>query len=162
MRVFRNYRSGVVVMGAVAMAGCYTLQPVATAPAPGNAVAYDISDAGRVALGGSMGPSLKRLEGRLIQAQADEVVVAVTSVEYLNGGSQTWSGEPVHLKQSYIANTFERRFSKSRTIALSAVAIGAVAAIVTQTLVGSGSGDPREQDPPGKDPGASTTRGRRP
>lgn len=142
-------------------AGCYSLQPVAgvAAPVDGTQVAFDVSDAGRVALGGAMGPSILHVEGRLVRRESDDFVVAVSSVSYLGGGTQAWSGEPVRFKPEYVNTTYVRRLSKSRTIAASALAIGAVAFFVTRSVVGGGTVDPL---PPPRDSIGTTSRGPRP
>jgi hypothetical protein len=148
-----------LTLGTILVAGCYVQQPVpGGALAPGKPVAFDITDAGRVALGGSMGPSVLHIEGRLLRRSNEDYVVAVESVQYLGGGTQAWSGEPVTLKPEYVGVTYERRLSKSRTIALSAAGIGALAAIVTTSLVGSGTHGGEE--PPG--PGGTTILPRHP
>ena len=140
--------------------GCYTLQPVASGTAPlDKRVAFDVTDVGRVALGGSMGPSIRRIEGRLVRREGDDYVVAVTSVAFLSGGTDTWTGEPVRLKPEYVGTAYERRLSKSRTIAASAVGVGAVAFILTRSIVGGGSG--AERLPP-RDSLGTTSRGPRP
>lgn len=146
-------RLAAIGLGACVAAGCYTMQPVATtAVAEGKEVAFDVSDVGRVALGGAMGPSLSQIEGRLVRRDSGEMLVAVSSVRFLTGGTQTWSGEPVRLKPEYIATSYNRRLSKSRTLAASAVGLGAVAFIVTRSVSGGGDVDaPR----PGENPGTS-------
>ena len=127
---------------ATLLTGCYVLQPVAgAAPADGTAMAFDVTDVGRVALGGAMGPSIAQIEGRLVRRESDEYVVSVSSVRYLSGGTQGWSGESVRLKPEYIATTYQRRLSKSRTAAMSALALGAVAFIVTRSVNGSGDAE---------------------
>jgi hypothetical protein len=35
-------------------------------PAVGEKVAFDVNDAGRVALGGSLGPEIAQIEGRVV------------------------------------------------------------------------------------------------
>jgi hypothetical protein len=149
-----------VVTGVLLSTGCYTLQPVGGASlAPNDRVAFDVTDVGRVALGGSMGQSIAQIEGRLIrQSAADGLVVAVSSVSFLNGGSQAWSGENVTLKPEYVGVSYERRLSKSRTFAAAAIGVGAVALIVTRSLVTGG--DPATPPPP--PPEGSTSRGPRP
>lgn len=125
----------------VLVAGCYVLQPVpSTGSAPlGMKMALDVNDVGRVALGGSMGPEIGQIEGRLVSQQNGEYVVAVSAVRYLRGGEQTWTGEKVSIKKEYVGNTYERRFHRGRTIALStAVAGGLFAIAVSQDLFGLG------------------------
>ena len=155
----RPIQHGACVVGALLSTGCYTLQPVAGgAPAAGREVAFDITDAGRVALGGSMGPAIRRVEGRLVRVDADAYAVSVTGVDFISGTSQTWSGETVTLKRDYVATSYARRFSPARTIALTAVGVGAVALIVTRSLVGGGTPDSPSPPPPG----GQSSRGPRP
>ena len=131
-----------VVALSSALAGCYTLQPVGgTTPQPGTAVAFDINDAGRVALGGSMGPAIAQVEGRLVDRESTDYVLAVNAVKLLDGGEQTWRGERVRIKPEYVASSYERKFSKGRTIAISAVGVGALAFIVTRSILGAGNVD---------------------
>ena len=130
VQMLRN--AGIAAMG-LTLVGCYTLQPSrGVTPAIGERVAFDVNDTGRAALGGSMGPEIGQIEGRLLQRDTAQYVVAVSAVRLIRGGEQVWSGEPVH-------------FSKGRTIALSALGVGAVAFLVTRSL--TGSGDPQEKIP---------------
>jgi hypothetical protein len=122
--------------------GCYELQPVrGTAPQPGSGIGLDINDVGRVALGGSMGPEILQIEGRLVQSDNTEYVVGVTTLHLLQGGEQVWHGEEVRVKKEYVTSVYERRFSPARSAALAAVGIGAVAYIATRAIAGSGSID---------------------
>lgn len=128
------------VAGAVwSLVGCYTLQPTgAGAPRPGEKIAFDVNDVGRAALGGSMGPEIGQIEGRLMQRDTTQYVVAVSAVRFLRGGEQPWSGETVRIKPEYVTTTYSRHFAQGRTLALGALAVGAVAFIVTRSLTGSG------------------------
>jgi hypothetical protein len=124
------------------LVGCYALQPTGgTVPQPGTIIGLDISDAGRVALGGSMGPEILQVEGRLLQADNTEYLVGVTSLHLLQGGEQVWHGEQVHVKKEYVTSVYERRFSPGRSAALAAAGIGAVAFIASRAIAGSGSID---------------------
>ena len=77
--------AGVLTLGA-SLAGCYTLQPARGAtPVVGEKVAFDVNDAGRVALGGSLGPEIAQIEGRVVGHDSGEYVLAVNEknvVEY--------------------------------------------------------------------------------
>lgn len=138
----RSFRCAAVAAAAALQVGCYTLQPTGGgAPTPGTQIAFDLNDAGRVALGGTIGPSIAQLEGRLVRADAGDYLVAVSSVKYLTGGTQVWSGEPVRVRPEHVGTTYQRRLSKSRTIAAGAIGIGAVAFLVTRSIIGGGSTD---------------------
>lgn len=143
VQMLRNV--GAAAMG-LNLVGCYTLQPNrGGAPVIGERVAFDVNDTGRAALGGSMGPEIGQIEGRLLQRDTAQYVVAVSAVRFIRGGEQVWSGEPVRIKPDYVATTYTRHFARGRTIALSALGVGAVAFIVTRSLVGSG--DAQEKTP---------------
>jgi hypothetical protein len=107
---------------------CYTLQPsTAAVPAPGTRLAFSINDVGRVALGGSMGPELRQVEGNLQAKDGDDYVVSVRGVELLQGGYQTWAGETVRLKSSYVSAIREKKFSPAKT----ALAVGGAAVVMS-------------------------------
>lgn len=131
--------------------GCYTLKPMTQAtPEPGTVVALDINDAGRVALGGSIGPEVGQIEGRLLTQPNGEYEVAVSTVRFLRGGQQIWSGERVRVTRDQVGNSYVRRFDRGRTIALSAAVVAGVAAVVaSRDLFGFGA----EPDPPTEPPG---------
>jgi hypothetical protein len=133
---------------AVAMVGasaCYTLEPIrGSSPVLGTRIALDVNDAGRVALGGSMGPEIDRVEGRLIERTNGEYLLGVTSVVLLRGGVQTWKGEQVVVKPEFVSTVYERRLDKARTGLFAAVVAGSVIAIASQSLLTSGSEDPAQ------------------
>ena len=112
----------------VASTSCYTLQPSAAAvPAPNTRLAFAINDAGRVALGGSMGPEIRQVEGNLQAKDGDDYVVSVSGVDLLQGGFQTWAGETVRIKSSYVSAIYEKKFSAAKT----ALAVGGAAVAVS-------------------------------
>ena len=132
--------SRVAIVGAVLLAGCYTLQPVmGPAPEAGTRLAFDVNDAGRVALGGTVGPEVGQIEGHLVSQENGDYVLAVSAIRFLRGGEQIWTGEKVRIKKEYVGRTYERRFHKGRTVALGAVVVGGLFAIaVSQDLFGLG------------------------
>ena len=148
MRMFRAYHVAGVAAGLVSLVGCYTLQPTRGAtPQVGEKVAFDVNDNGRAALGGSMGPEIGQIEGRLVQKDTAQYLIAVSAVRMLRGGEQTWSGETVRIRSEYVSTAYTRSFSRSRTIALGALGVGAVAFLVTRSILGSGD----EEKPPPTD-----------
>jgi hypothetical protein len=126
---------------------CYNLQPTSVAvPQPGTRIAFAINDVGRVALGGSMGPELRRVEGAFQSKNGDDYLVNVSGVQLLQGGFQSWAGESVRINSSYVSAVYERKFSKAKT----ALAVGGMA---VATVMFSSKGvrsflDPREETPP--------------
>lgn len=138
--------------------GCYTMQPViGTTPALGTVVALGINDQGRVALGGSMGPSIAEVEGRLIQHDDTSYVIGVTSIKNVGGTSQTWTGEHVRVRSAYVQSVSERRFSAARTAVISTLGAAAVAAMVATSLNGLSNGSDTA-NPGRKDSGNTTVR----
>ena len=125
------------------LAGCYTLEPARqlAAVAPGTVIALDLTDRGRAALGGSIGPEVGQIEGRLVSMDTSEYVLQVTGIRFLRGGEQTWTGEVVHVKSEYVSSRYERRFSTVRSVLFGAVAVGAVAVVAAKGLSGFGTGD---------------------
>jgi hypothetical protein len=147
-----------VAVAGVLLTGCFTMEPAGgVVPEMGREVAFDITDIGRVGLGGAMGPEIAQVQGRLVSRDRGEYVVAVSGVMMLKGGFQTWTGEQVHLKDEYVSTAYIKEFSRSRTVVASALGIGAFAYIVTRSLTASGT----EDLPPGG-PQGSTYRAPRP
>jgi hypothetical protein len=139
--------------------GCYTLQPTVVAvPEPGTRLAFTINDVGRVALGGSMGPELRRVDGHLQSKDGDDYFVNVVGVELLQGGYQTWAGETVRINSSYVSAVFEKKFSTGKTILATTAVVGIVAALAFNKGIRSFI-DPTEVPP---DTGVATRRGRMP
>lgn len=129
--------SRLITLAGVSMlsVGCYTLQPAAAAaPVPGTRLAFAINDAGRVALGGSMGPELRRVNGSLNSKEGDDYFVNVSGVDLLQGGFQAWAGETVRINSSYVSAVYERKFSRERTIIASVLAVGAMVMLVKGPL----------------------------
>jgi hypothetical protein len=145
---------------ALAVGGCYTLHPTyGVMPAVGERVAFDVNDAGRVALGGSIGPEIAQIEGQLLEQQGQELRLAVSTVRLLRGGEQVWRGESVTLRQEYLGTSYVKRLSPGRSIALGVVTIGGFTAFMLSTnLFGLGLDEPA----PGDDDSTSTTRLGRP
>lgn len=117
-----------------------------TALTPGRQIAFDITDAGRVALGGQMGPEIDQVEGHFVEAQNGDYILSVSSVKLLRGGTQVWAGEQVRINKQHVNRVFERKFSRGRTIALGVVAAAGVYFLFGQQL--NVFGFPEEGDPP--------------
>jgi hypothetical protein len=141
-RVRRSLTACVSVFLLGFISGCYTFMPAAMNPAPGTDMVLGLNDQGRVTLGRSVGPAAETIEGKLQSKTDSAYVISVSSVRYFNGGSNTWSGEPLTVGTSSVQQAQERRFSASKTALAVAVTAGAALAfILTRTLFGSSSPD---------------------
>jgi hypothetical protein len=141
---------GLALVGTI-LVGCYTLRPMRGAqPQVGTRVAFDLNDAGRVALGGSMGPQIAQVEGQLIDQDSTGFLLAVSTIRLLQGGEQVWAGEQVRLDSRYLGSAYARRFSLGRTIGLGVIGAGGIAAFVAGFSWVTGGSDP------GQTPGDSS------
>jgi hypothetical protein len=149
--------SALILLG-VSVAGCYTLQPARGGlPPVGSQVAFDVTDSGRVALGGAMGPEIAQVEGRLVNSEDTGYVVAVSTIRLLRGGQQVWRGEHVRLRREHVGTAYVRRFATGRSVAVGTTVVGGFAAfLITRALRGEG------EEGSGRTPGdtAQTQRGR--
>jgi hypothetical protein len=147
-------RSLAVSLVALQLAGCYTYVPIGTArPQPGSRVAVSITDRGRVALTEPVGPGARRLEGDLVEATDSSIVMAVSSVRYLDlGVPARWAGQRVALRPDHIGDFRERRLSRTRTwLALGLAAVGVVATAFI-AVDGFGGDDVPDRPDPGTGP----------
>ncbi len=139
-RVVRHWRLLLVIGFLPVLVGCYTYLPVATLqPAPGTNLSLVLSDEGRMQSVRQVGPYAMRIEGELLQATPEDFVVAVSDVVDIRGTRSKWTGESVSLPRSYVMMTYEKQFSRSKTVLLAtAVAGGIVAIIAGRNLLGFG------------------------
>jgi hypothetical protein len=93
-----------------------------------------LNDAGRAALAPSIGREIGQVHGHLVQRDSDGYVLAVTYVQFLRGGSQSWTGENVRVKSDYTDAYYENRLSTPRTIALGAAFVGGAVILAQQAL----------------------------
>jgi hypothetical protein len=129
------------------LSGCYTTRPVESAPGPGTTVLLDLNDRARVQLGDQLGPSATRIEG-IVQARNDTMyMLHISSVSYVNGQSNRWSGEPFTVPASLVTSARIREFSRSRTTAVGLGIAAAVVAVFAKTSF-LGLGGTEKQPPP--------------
>lgn len=143
----------VSLLSFVVLAGCYTLRPAGTNVREGSHVAFDLNDAGRMAMSRHAGPEILNMEGRLISADNTDYTLSVKSVRFLRGGEQVWAGERVRIPKEHVGTAWERRFSPGRTAAFAAATVGAVAAfVITRELLTGGDepGGNRPDEPLGQ------------
>lgn len=150
----RRRRAG-LVLAAVSLlnSACYTYTPMLTvSPQPGQKVAIDISDQGRVRMGDQLGASVSRLEGTLNEVTPDAYMLSVTKVKYFGAPASNWTGERVQLSRDAVARMQERKFSKGRTLLATGIAVAGFALLVgSRTLFGFARepGDTPPKNPPG-------------
>lgn len=128
---------------------CYTTRPLTGFPAPETRVRMDLTDQGRVVYGERIGSSVLSVGGVVESASDSAYVVRINRVWYLNGKTDTWSGERVSFAPQYLARVQQHEPSRSRTALVAVAAVAGVAALVaTIGLIGGSFGSSR--DDPGK------------
>jgi hypothetical protein len=147
-------RFGLVSLGALAVfavEGCYVYTAAPEAPAPGTHLDIGLTDRGRVELWDSVGPGASSIEGTSVMSTDSAYSLRVTKVSYLNGQSNSWTGEALFVPKRLITNATEQRFSRSRTwVAAAAVGGGLIAFIASRGLLGLGRGGDGGGTPPPK------------
>jgi hypothetical protein len=144
-------RALVLALAAVSpLVGCYSTHPLATAPTPGTTVVLDLNDRARVQLGDRIGPSAASIEGVVQPGSDSGYVINISSVKYLNGQTNQWSGERFSLSTSLVSQAWRRDFSRSRTWSLGIGIAAAIATVVLKTDLFSktGGGTPTSPPPP--------------
>jgi len=129
------------------LAGCYTYAPMTAAPAPEMQISLVLSDVGRVGATATLGSGLDRVDGVLMGATDTTYSLRVFGVRDIRGVQTKWSGESVILQRAWVANAYERHFSRGRTYLMTGVVTSAVAALIATR--GFGIVGPTLQNPPG-------------
>ena len=141
-------RSFVLVFAAlqtVVVTGCYTMQPVAQRDFPaGMILSLNINDAGRVGLAGRMGQNITVVQGRLVQHDTAGYLLAVQEVQTFRDGTQVWSGERVQVRNEFVNQANERKFSRGKTAIVVGASIGIVVLLASQGIIGSFGSDHTE------------------
>ena len=142
LRLRRRRAAGLVLWAVMVVnVGCYTYQPLIDArPQPGQQVSLELSDQGRAALGGQLGPGVLRVEGTLDAVQNEQYTVSVSRVATISGGTANWGGERVNIPVNDVSQTGLRAFSRGRTALLAGVVIVGVGVfIATRSVLGGGT-----------------------
>lgn len=135
----------------VLLVGCYTLRPAGSTVREGTRMAFDLNDAGRVAMAERIGPEILQLEGRVLSTENGDYTLAVRTVRYVRGGEQVWAGERVQIAKEHVGSTWERRFNPARTAVLAGITVAAVAAffVTREFLLGGDEPTDNRPDPDG-------------
>lgn len=134
--------------------GCYTYAPSAASDiVPSTVVAAEISDAGRLALAGQVGPEVARIEGEVVQRSDTSLSLMVSEVSYLNGLLNKWQGQAVSLRIEDVKLFSQRKLSRGRTALGLAMVGGLVAlALSNSSFRGIFTGNPGPDKPVPPDP----------
>lgn len=134
--------------------GCYTYVPLWNgAPQPGTEISLGLSDRGRTALAGPLGPGARAVAGRLVGSTDSAFVIGVKEVTYIgNGTAAKWNGEQITVPRDYVNGLAERRLSKSRSWIAVGIAVGVAALATTIALNGFGTNSSDGRLPPDQQP----------
>jgi hypothetical protein len=136
--------------------GCYEYVPIATASAPvGQFVELQVTDRGRVGLGDRFGSGVQVITGRLVSEQANDLVIAVSSIKNIDGETTRWSNDTTRVSRDFITTVKGRRLSTTRTALLALAGGVAVYLMVSSKLLGAFADSEDEGD---TGPPATSTR----
>jgi len=134
-------RALALLLAVTPLAGCYVNIPIGSAvPDHGATLAVRLTDAGADTLARLIGPSVSTLQGNVLSAGADSMVLAVRSVQLRSGNEQGWNGEHVTIPRSTIAIVSERKLSRWRTALVTGLAMVGSIALVAATNNGGVEG----------------------
>lgn len=130
--------------------GCYTYVPLWNgSPQPGTEISLGLSDRGRIALAGPLGPGARQVTGRLVGSTDSAFVIGVNEVAYVGtGAAAKWNGEQISVPRDYVSGLAERRLSKSRSWIAVGIAVGVAALATTIAVNGFGTGTSDGRLPP--------------
>ena len=139
------------------LGACYSYRLVpATEIQPATRVAVVLSDYGRLEASKQIGPQAARVEGAVLSTNDSAYLLSVSGVKPISGSWVRWSGEPVTMRRDYVAFTYERRPSRSRTLLLIGGATFTLLTVMVNfdilgfggldiPLIPGGGGDPGDQ-----------------
>ena len=126
--------------------GCYTVEPLLTAPSPGQELVVQLTDAGSAQLAQYLGPGVSVINGRYSTTTADTLSLSVTSTETRTGDVHFWAGEPVEISKSVIATVNEKKLSALRSVLVAGAVIAG--GLTLRLGFGGSSGNDRKVPPP--------------
>lgn len=127
--------------------GCYNYVPLTQPePEPGTRLAVDLTDSGTDVLSRYLGPNVTQVEGRLLRAMPDTLVLSAQVVTDREGIGHFWRGEAVSLPRGLVATLDRRQLSVGRTATFATGAL--VAAVLVLKAFGVLSGGSTNTMPP--------------
>ena len=134
----------VLALTAWSLMGCYTYGPVA---GPGVPVTGDgrvvLTEAGTAAMVGPLGPNVREIDGIILRATADSVVMTVAQTTTTSRERFTSTGVTVAIARSLVQEVGVRTFSRKRSLTFggAVLAILSVAFSAVTAASASGAGD---------------------
>jgi len=120
------------------VAGCYTYQPVALAPAArtGDELRVHLTDHGTEELARYVGPRVTALDAQVVGIEPDSTLtLGVSLLHFADGTSYPFTGQaPVAVSRVFIGSVERRTFSTSRTVVASSGAVAALIAVARAAL----------------------------
>jgi len=130
----------VVLVASILTGGCYTLQPITTAPPAGASVVVTLTSAGSDAVTATVGPRATRITGAVRSANAETIEIDISEVLTLDGQSYFLQGSTVSLARDHMATVRMRSLDKRRTAIVGTAAVFAAGAIIAGVRFGGGGG----------------------
>lgn len=146
--------AAIALLGVPHLVGCYHYAPIpGSAIRPGSEISVRVTDRARIELNQSVGPGVRRINGRVTNAADSAVSLAVSSVRQFDVAAPTpWTGERITLPRDWISEVGERRLSRSRSAIAAGLVVAAAIAASTLAITGFGSGESSDR-PGGGEPG---------
>lgn len=142
--------------------GCYSYLPVQSAPPPvQQKLAVTLSDRGRTLLGERLGSGVDQVEGVLVSSDATGIVMDVSGIKDVRGGSSVWSGERVSIPADAILGYRPRKLSKMKSLLLAGAVVATLVALtfgLSLDLFGEDGDGDGTVPPPGGGGGTSIRR----
>jgi hypothetical protein len=142
----------VLALTAWSLLGCYTYVPVAGTPASGTPVSGTpmigdgrvvLTEAGTAAMTGPLGPNVREIDGIILRATADSVVMTVAQTTTTSRERFTSTGVTVAIARPLVQDISARTFSRKRSLTFggAVLAILSVAFSTITAASASGTGD---------------------
>ena len=132
--------SGVALLS---MNACYAFVPTTNAALPvATPVTVTLTLGGTVALQPTLGEGVTELEGTIVRATPDSLVLAVEKMYTVTRQAFASSGTTAAIPRPYINEVKVRTFSRKRTVFTIMGALAAAIAAARAAGLGSASGDP--------------------
>ena len=118
--------------------GCYANRLVTGVPPTGISVEAELSPIGTQELTRAIGPNAARLDGILLSASADSLVLSVREVRLRDGQALFLQGTTITLASSQLTALRSRTFDPRRTVVAAGLGLAAAILIIDQVRFGGG------------------------